>query len=192
MTAAISEQDWDIPRNIDIIGDHFRSDVFDFSKAVSCGCRTPAGIHLPGARTNCDAHAYSDLIQMPPPPADPDGTCFSKSRNATYPCRYNKYGTCTDDSRCQGPADCPRLPGGALGRCDRTMRTCKTRCPCSDRSCPAKLDEGLPLLFEQVTNADSWRIRCTDRYTYISISIYIYILFLFFLFLFVFVCCRLY
>ena len=173
MTAAISEQDWDIPRNIDIIGDHFRSDVFDFSKAVSCGCRTPAGIHLPGARTNCDAHAYSDLIQMPPPPADPDGTCFSKSRNATHPCRYNKYGTCADDSRCQGPADCPRLPGGALGRCDRTMRTCKTRCPCADRSCPAKLDEGLPLLFEQVTNADSWRIRCTDRYTYIYIYIYI-------------------
>lgn len=35
----LTEQDWDIPRNIDIIGDHFRKDVFQFDKAVTCGCK---------------------------------------------------------------------------------------------------------------------------------------------------------
>jgi hypothetical protein len=35
----LTEQDWDIPRNIDIIGNHFRNDLFDFRKAVTCKCK---------------------------------------------------------------------------------------------------------------------------------------------------------
>jgi len=42
----LTEQDWDIPRNIDIIGNHFRNDLFDFRKAVTCKCKpqdSPSG-----------------------------------------------------------------------------------------------------------------------------------------------------
>ena len=54
----LTEQDWDVPRNIDMIGDHFRTESFDFTKAVSCSCSTDSKI-LPGGLANCDEHTYS-------------------------------------------------------------------------------------------------------------------------------------
>jgi hypothetical protein len=41
--SGLTEQDYDIPRNIDIIADHFRTNIFDFGKALSCPCNMVRG-----------------------------------------------------------------------------------------------------------------------------------------------------
>ena len=148
----LTEQDWDVPRNIDMIGDHFRTESFDFTKAVSCSCSTDSKIHLPGGLANCDEHTYSTLVN------NEDGTCYDSFRNKTFRCRYNKYGKCPNGDRCLGPADCDMN-----GYCDRMMTTCSSKCPCGDRSCPGKLDDGLPALGDPVTKRDSWLRRAVKK-----------------------------
>jgi len=121
----LMEQDWDVPRNIDIIANHFRKDAFDFAKSTTCNCN--AKLHLPGGLANCKDNTFAALYPLG------DGRCYEPNMNVTVPCRYSFKGKCSNGASCVGPVDCEGLPG----TCDRVLRTCSARCPCADRSCPA-------------------------------------------------------
>lgn len=143
------EQDWDIPRNVDVLSDHFRTDSFHFDTAPHCTCS--AGLHLPGGLANCEDNAYGTLFPLG------NGNCFHTASNRTYPCRYKAVGVCPDGTRCIGPGDC----GGRY--CDRVLRTCTADCPCADRSCPANINDAKPLLGDPVLLSDSWFRRAVKK-----------------------------
>ncbi|KAJ1483948.1 regulator of chromosome condensation 1/beta-lactamase-inhibitor protein II [Baffinella frigidus] len=77
----LMEQDWDVPRNIDIIANHFRKDAFDFAKSTTCNCN--AKLHLPGGLANCKDNTFAALYPLG------DGRCYEPNMNVTVPCRYS-------------------------------------------------------------------------------------------------------
>ena len=156
------EQDYDVPRNIDMIADHFRSDIFQFSKAISCGCKSETSIHLPGGRANCEHYAYDDLAYIDKTEGKKiEGYCLDVRTQEVHPCSYSTLGKCAATGLpCRGPADCDVLK---RENCDRIIKTCRTRCSCADRSCPGKLDDGPASIGDPVTLSDSWMRRAMKK-----------------------------
>ena len=131
----ITTQDWDIPRNVDLISDHFRIDAFDFSKAVGCSC--PGSLHLPGGLAGCDILAFSDTVETS------DSICEAPGHNGTIPCHYKQQGKCMNGRVCRSKFDC--VGHTSDNYCNRIIRTCTTKCQCADRSCPGRVtDDQLP------------------------------------------------
>uniref|UniRef100_A0A7S4PFN2 RCC1-like domain-containing protein n=1 Tax=Guillardia theta TaxID=55529 RepID=A0A7S4PFN2_GUITH len=142
-------QDWDIPRDIDIVGDHLRTNQFNFSLAISCDCQ--GSFHLPGGLANCDQGLYVEVQELS------NGYCYYPRSNSSSPCRYKQTGTCPDGSPCAGPMDCGMQP------CYRVIHTCSSSCPCADRSCPARVGDQMPKPGETVTLLDSWFRRAVKK-----------------------------
>ena len=124
-------QDWDVPRNVDIDGDHFRSDALNFTS----GCPCQGGLHPPGGMANCDLQAFATVKG----PNASTGLChLSATPNVTVPCHYMWMGACSQSkTECRSQSDCPIMEGGVVNVCDRLIKTCSAACPCADRSCPA-------------------------------------------------------
>jgi hypothetical protein len=115
------------------------------------------GIHKPGGLANCEERTYEWLVVD-----EVTNHCSQNvDGNKTFvPCRFSKFGKCADGRVCQGPADCTHLPNTY---CNRVLKTCSSRCPCGDRSCPAFLDDEIPSLGDPVTLKDSWLKRAVKK-----------------------------
>eukprot|EP00282_Hemiselmis_andersenii_P032523 CAMPEP_0169463874 /NCGR_PEP_ID=MMETSP1042-20121227/20348_1 /TAXON_ID=464988 /ORGANISM="Hemiselmis andersenii, Strain CCMP1180" /LENGTH=1709 /DNA_ID=CAMNT_0009576651 /DNA_START=1 /DNA_END=5130 /DNA_ORIENTATION=+ len=152
MHNGITTQEWDIPRNVDILSDHFRTDAFDFSAAIGCNC---AGkLHLPGGRAGCDIHAYTSIQEMQGGAYCIDTGLTGNATDTQYPCHYRLVGKCVNGRECSSTFDC--TSSNANAECDRIIRTCTTYCSCADRSCPASpTDTRVPGFGETYSFADS-------------------------------------
>lgn len=142
----IITQDWDIPRNVDLLSDHFRTDAFNFDDAVGCNC---AGqLHLPGGLAGCDIFSYTGIVETS------DAVCYDSSSNRTYECHYKQVGECRNKRPCRSKFDCQTTNFDPA--CDRVIRTCTTYCKCADRSCPGRpTDTSLPNFGEIPFSTDS-------------------------------------
>jgi hypothetical protein len=125
-TSGLVLQDWDVPRNIDIDGEHFRTDGFDFGPGCRCAGAGGAGLHAPGGRANCEYEAFPDVVMAA------DGRCFRASDpGRKIRCNYADVGACrcaasVPQGSCldRGKACRSDLDCGAPSACDRLIHTC--------------------------------------------------------------------